>query len=140
MSNGIDSQGANANCAAYQRHIREARAEDRSATEHYQQASKQNADADAALKDHDYVHAWRHILQGQAEIVRGDEAQAQADEHKSEAWKELAGYHAKMGHDPGRGFAENGGCIPEPSLSKIVETARDIFVEVIEGLHPKGHK
>lgn len=76
------------------------RAEDRSAKGHFQLAKEQFQDAKLALESGDVNDAVRHTVRGVTEGLQAAGAQVQADKHETAAWKDLARYHDKMGHDP----------------------------------------
>ncbi len=127
MSNGIsDLPAANAKCEAYMRDIRESRAEERSAKGHFQMAKEELQNTKLALESGDINDALRHGVRAMNEGIHGADDQLQSDKHKTAAWKGLAEYHDKMGHDPEH--ATPGSCMtvevhanPAPStLSDII--------------------
>jgi hypothetical protein len=60
--------------------------------------------------------------------------QIQADKHKTAAWKDLAGYHDKMGHDPEQ--ATPGSCmIVEATANPAHGSVGDTISHILEGLN-----
>jgi|SRR6185312_8193832 hypothetical protein len=127
-----DLPAANAKCEAYMSDIRESRADERSAKGHLKLATEQFQDAKLALQSGDVDDAVKHTIRGVNEGLQAAGDQVQADKHKTAAWKDLAGYHDKMGHDPEH--ATPGSCMTvEATANPAPEGVGSMISHVLEG-------
>jgi hypothetical protein len=106
MSNRSDLVGAYGACQATRRDIREMQADEDSAKAHFQQAHKESQNVDKAETIGDIM---KHASEAAEENTKGELASASADNHRNDAFKHLAEYHAKMGDDPRKGTPHWGG-------------------------------